>query len=265
MIENRLQLKKILERIKLGKSTDEDLAILREALKLDSDGRPCIQIGRDNINIGTANDITIQHSYDSLDSEIIRKTLEELLEQQDTIHNRHIRQLHRFEKTNRCFELLQNPKKFGFVSTFKLLITHIRDLILLLLGPYTLLSNPISDNAVVFFIINIPLSIVLLIFIIYLIRQIIKYSRKICRGEYITKANHVEAIPVVVIQLHRTNDKLARVVFSDSHNQRYSAVPHSNFDGSILCETDLGVAYLQKRKSDPESDAKYVLVGFELE
>ena len=68
---------------------------------------------------------------------------------------------------------------------------------------------------------------------------------------------------MVVIRLHRTDDRLTRVAFIDSHNRSYYAVPHDNFDGSTLFKTDLGVAYLQERKRDPECDAKYILVGFE--
>jgi hypothetical protein len=265
MIYNFLQLKEILNRIELKQHTDLDLAILTEALNFDSDGLPSIQIGKDNINIGTANDITIQNIYEGLKPEVIHDTIEYLLEQRDTSRNRLIKQLRKFEKTNKCSELIRNPKKIGFISTSKLLISHIMLLVVFLFVLYYVYPfNSIIYEIDFFLKISAFISIVCLVCIIYLIWQIVKYSRKIYRGEYITKTKHVYAIPVVVIRLHRTNDRLTRVSFSDSHNQAYYAVPHGNFEGSILCENDLGVAYLQERKSNLECDAKYVLMGFEL-
>lgn len=265
MIYNLLQLKKILERIELEQHTDLDLAILSKGLTFDSDGLPCIQIGKDNINIGTANNITIKRIYDGFKPEIICKILEDLLGQQATFRSRLIKQLRRFEKSNRCFELLENPKKIGFIKTSELLISNIVIVVALLFVIYISLSNPIIFQVDLFLKITVLVSIVYLVLIIYYVLQIVKYSRKIYQGEQITKIKHVSAIPVVVIRLHRTDDRLTRVSFTDSHNRPYYAVPHINFDGSILCETDLGVAYLQDRKSDAECEVKYVVLGFELE
>jgi hypothetical protein len=264
MINNPRQLKKILEKIELGKHTAQDLDIIREALKLDRNESLSIQIGSNNINIGTANDINIQNIYNGLKPEIIRKTFGELLEQPENVRDRLIKKLRQFERTNRCFELLNNPQKFGFISTYKLLLFYSIILLFLSCVLYIIVSDLTSYNIDFFKKIKNLILIIYLILILYFIGQIIKYSSKIYRGEHITKTKQLYAIPVVVIRIHRTDDRLTRVAFSDSHNRPYYAVPHSNFDGSIICETDLGVAYLQKKKSNTECDAKYVLVGFEL-
>lgn len=264
MIQNLQQLNEILERIELEEHTQEDLSSLRNALTFDNRGQPCIQIGSHNINIGTANDITIQHIYHASRPEFIRQTIQDLLDEFDTVRNRRIQRLRRFEQTNRCHALIENYNKIGYTSTKQLLIIHILILIVGTFIFFVLFTNWI--NSIIDFFVKVALLFLIINigFAVYLISQIVKYARKLSQGEQLIATKPVHAVPVVVIRLSRDRtDRLTTVALIDSNNRNYYAAPHSKFKGTTLCEGDLGVAYLQEGKNEHEYETDYLLLGFE--
>lgn len=264
MIQNRQQLDEILERIELGENIHEDIAILREALTFDSGGLACIQIGRDNINIGSANDITIQRIYNGSRPEFMRQTFQDLLYELLPVRNRRIQRLRRFEQTNRCHTLLENPNNIGYISTKQLLIINVLMLIVFTFMFFVLFANWIDSN--IDFLVKVALvSLTIHIgFVVYVISRIVKFARKLSQGERLIATKPVHAAALVVIRLSRDQmDRLTTVALIDSNNRNYYAAPHSIFKGTTLCEGDVGVAYLQEGQNEREYETDYLLLGFE--
>lgn len=101
MIEDEQNLNEILERISKGSQSESDISILRNSLKFDGE-RCFVQIGNDNISIGTAKDISIQRIYKGHDLETIQKVIKKLLQEIEPIDNTPIALLRRFEQTEEC-------------------------------------------------------------------------------------------------------------------------------------------------------------------
>ena len=119
---DRKTFQEIFTRIKEKNQDDYDVDTLLSALDFDGE-QYFLQVGNDNVYIGTARDIHYERIYQGNDPEIIEeltKILKLLIKElSKNINSTEL--LRRFEVTDDCSYLLTNPRKIGYQDTFKIL------------------------------------------------------------------------------------------------------------------------------------------------
>ena len=266
------QLKKILENdeslareLALLIRSDSDMHKTISTIEVDtiksSGNHNPVQVGTgniSNISIGQGRDITIQ----TLPKESLNSN--EKGEGLNPFHNILLEKLRRFEGTDRYRELLENPKNYGSTSTVESLKVYVVGLGADIVFLFTVVSNLITSKIIFFVIFGIVFLIFSLAGAVFLISKIVQCYREISQGKRLIYTQKILAVAVFVINLYRENNQLRTVLFQDSYNNRYYANPHSSYDGSTLCEGDLGVVYLQKGNKIQDHNTEYVILGFEL-
>lgn len=264
MIRNRKELYEILKRVESRRQTNKDIAILRNAFKFDGEHQ-FIQVGNENISIGIANDITIRRIYNGSEPEIIEQAIKKISQEIKPVSNTPIALLRKFEQTEDCNRLLENCEKIGFQFTPNLLI---RDIIVFLVSIFGLCysikllitpKNGFLNKTLEFF-----LFVSSLFFIIFSCLDSINKLKKILNKQWLIEEEPVLAIPVFITKQYRENDKLETVILETTNNERYYAIPHPNFDGSTLCDGDVGVVYLRRDNNKNKYNALYVILYFKL-